>query len=76
MVEIINIKNDESWVLNVLESCVNLPQINSTDNLFNNFINKWSHELSDIKRLTLSTNYERKKSLKISEIQKNYHYNV
>ena len=71
MVELINIKNDEDWVLKVLNSCTNLTHIKSSDNLFKNLINKWSYELSDISIMSLTSNYERKKSLKISEIRTN-----
>ena len=71
MIDFINVDNEFDWVVKILNSCVNLPQIGTTDKLFESYKNRWSEELSDVKVLTLNSRYEREKSLKILEIQKN-----
>ena len=71
MIDFINVDNEFDWVVKILNSCVNLPQIGTADKLFESYKNKWSEELSDVKVLTLNSRYEREKSLKILEIQKN-----
>lgn len=67
----LNLETEFNWVVKILNSCVNLPQITTTDKLFESYKNRWSDELSDVKVLTLNSKYEREKSLKILEIQKN-----
>lgn len=67
----LNLETEFNWVVKILNSCVNLPQITTTDKLFESYKNRWSDELSDVKVLTLNSKYEREKSLKIIEIQKN-----
>ncbi len=67
----LNLENEFNWVVKILNSCVNLPQITTTDKLFESYKNRWSDELSDVKILTLNSKYEREKSLKILELQKN-----
>lgn len=39
------IVREYEWVLKVLDSCVNVSQVESSQNLMNNFINKWKKEL-------------------------------
>jgi hypothetical protein len=70
--DFLKIESEFKWVLKVLNSCQNISQINVVDTLFYNYKTKWVYELSDIKLMTLSSNYEREKSLKISQIQKNH----
>jgi hypothetical protein len=71
MIDFINVDNEFDWVVKILNSCVNLPQISTTDKLYESYKNRWSEELSDVKILTLNSKYEREKSLKILELQKN-----
>ena len=71
MIDFINADNEFDWVVKILNSCVNLPQISTTDKLYESYKNRWSEELSDVKILTLNSKYEREKSLKILELQKN-----
>ena len=66
----LNLENEFNWVVKILNSCVNLPQISTADKLFESYKNRWSEELSDVKILTLNSKYEREKSLKLLEIQK------
>ena len=63
---IISIETEYQWVLKTLNSSLTLDHINVSDRLF-----EWSDELSDIKLMTINSTYERQKSLRTIEIQKN-----
>ena len=60
--DILNIQKDYDWVLNVLNSCMNELQIKTSDRLFENFLIKWSDELSDERKQTFFSNYKKYKS--------------
>ena len=68
---IISIETEYQWVLKTLNSSLTLDHINVSDRLFESYLTKWSDELSDIKLMTINSTYERQKSLKSIEIQKN-----
>ena len=68
---IISIETEYQWVLKTLNSSLTLDHINVSDKLFESYLTKWSDELSDIKLMTINSTYERQKSLKSIEIQKN-----
>ena len=44
------------WVLSVLESCENRKQVNSSVRLFEQFLNKWNHDMCE----DIRNNYENK----------------
>jgi hypothetical protein len=68
---IISIETEYQWVLKTLNSSLTLDHINVSDRLFESYLTKWSDELSDIKLMTINSTYERQKSLRTIEIQKN-----
>jgi hypothetical protein len=68
---IISIETEYDWVLKTLNSSLTLDHINVSDRLFESYLTKWSDELSDIKLMTINSTYERQKSLRTIEIQKN-----
>ena len=69
--DFLNIEREYQWVLKVLNSCLTINQIKVADLLFKTYKQKWSYELSDIKLMTIELSYERQKSLRLDEIQKN-----
>lgn len=69
--DFLKVESEYKWVLKVLNSCLNITQIKVVDLLFKTYKQKWSYELSDIKLLTINSDYERQKSLRLDEIQKN-----
>jgi len=68
---IISIETEYDWVLKTLNSSLTLDHINVSDKLFESYLTKWSDELSDVKLVTINSTYERQKSLRTIEIQKN-----
>lgn len=66
-----SIETEYEWVLKTLNSSMSMDHINVSDKLFDAYITKWSEELSDVKLMTINSTYERQKSLKILEIEKN-----
>lgn len=68
---IISIETEYDWVLKTLNSSLTIDHINVSDRLFESYLTKWSDELSDIKLMTINSTYERQKSLRAIEIQKN-----
>jgi len=62
--EIIKLQHEYEWVVSVLNSCTNLDQIKTSENLFSNFINKWIDDLSEEKTLTLNWNFKKHVSQK------------
>jgi hypothetical protein len=68
---IISIETEYDWVLKTLNSSLTLDHINVSDKLFESYLTKWSDELSDVKLVTINSSYERQKSLRTIEIQKN-----
>jgi hypothetical protein len=68
---IISIETEYDWVLKTLNSSLTIDHINVSDRLFESYLTKWSDELSDIKLMTINSTYERQKSLRTIEIQKN-----
>lgn len=69
--DFLKVDSEYNWILKVLNSCLTVPQIKVVDLLFKTYKQKWSYEISDIKLMTINSDYERQKSLRISEIQKN-----
>jgi len=68
---IISIDTEYQWVLKTLKSSLTIDHVNVSDKLFEAYLTKWSDELSDVKLLTINSIYERQKSLKTVELQKN-----
>jgi hypothetical protein len=68
--EILSIQKDYGWILKVLDSCVTEQQVKTCENLLDNFINKWSDEISDIRRQTFVSNYRRHCSQKVLNLRK------
>ena len=68
---IISIETEYQWVLKTLKSSLTIDHVNVSDKLFEAYLTKWSDELSDVKIMTINSTYERQKSLKSIEIQKN-----
>jgi hypothetical protein len=71
MMDFMSIETEYEWVLKTLNSSTSMDHINVSDKLFDAYITKWSDELSDVKLMKINSTYERQKSLKIVEIQKN-----
>ena len=71
MMDFLSIETEYEWVLKTLNSSMSMDHINVSDKLFDAYITKWSEELSDVKLMTINSTYERKRSLKTLEIQKN-----
>jgi hypothetical protein len=69
--DFLKVESEYKWVLKVLNSCLNITQIKVTDLLFKTYKQKWSYEISDIKLMTINSDYERQKLLRVNEIQKN-----
>lgn len=42
-----NLIKEYLWVIDVLKSCDNHAQINSSERLFNNLINKWKIDITE-----------------------------
>lgn len=61
-----------SWVIKVLESCEFESQIESCDNLFRLFLNKWDDDISWERKTQLESSFEKVKNVKISIIKKKY----
>jgi hypothetical protein len=68
---IISIETEYQWVLKTLKSSLTIDHVNVSDKLFEAYLTKWSDDLSDVKLLTINSIYERQKSLKTVELQKN-----
>lgn len=69
--DFLKVESEYKWVLKVLNSCLNITQIKVADLLFKTYKQKWSYEISDIKLMTINSDYERQKLLRVNEIQKN-----
>jgi hypothetical protein len=67
--EFLNVQNDYTWVVSVLESCLTEPQIEVSKNLFERFLEKWVDEISDERRLRLSYTFNKTVLSKFSEIK-------
>jgi len=67
--DIIKIQKDYGWVLKVLESCLNVEQVKVTERAFENFLKKWSSEISEIRSITFSSNFQKLKSKKLIDIR-------
>jgi hypothetical protein len=67
--EFLNVQNDYTWVVSVLESCLTEPQIEVSKNLFKRFLEKWVDEISDERRLRLSYTFNKTVLSKFSEIK-------
>lgn len=71
--DVITLQKEYEWVVSVLNSCENLQQITSSENLFKNFIYKWIDELSEERTLSLNWNFkkhvsQKKLSLGVSKV--------
>lgn len=67
--DIIKIQKDYGWVLKVLESCLNVEQVKVTERAFENFLKKWSSEISEVRSITFSSNFQKLKSKKLIDIR-------
>lgn len=74
--EFINLQNDYTWVIKVLESCVTEFQIDASEKIFKQFLEKWGNELPDERREKLVNNFDKLVKLKTVEIRKNHSPNV
>lgn len=70
--EILQIQNEFSWVIKVLDSCVKEQQVTMTDKLFDRFLEKWKEFISDERKTRFSFIFDKAKKGKISEIRKNH----
>jgi len=68
--EVLDIQKDYGWVLKVLDSCTSEQQVISCENLFNNFLNKWSDELSEERQKTFFNNFRKYKSHRMLILKK------
>jgi hypothetical protein len=57
-----NIKKDFDWVIKVLESCKTSQHLTTTIKLFDVFLEKWDWDLSDERKLTFYSVFNRTKS--------------
>jgi len=67
--EVLKIQKDYGWVLKVLDSCKTKEQVDTCQTLFNNFIYKWIHDLSEERTLTFNWNFQKHKSQKLITIK-------
>ena len=67
--EFLNVQNDYTCVVSVLEYCLTEPQIEVSKNLFKRFLEKWVDEISDERRLRLSYTFNKTVLSKFSEIK-------
>jgi|TARA_R110000868_G_scaffold87087_1_gene243803 hypothetical protein len=74
--EFINIQNDYTWVVKVLESCLTESQVDASEKIFKQFLGKWGNELPDERREKLIYNFDKLVKSKTVEIRKNYSPNV
>lgn len=74
--EFINIQNDYTWVVKVLESCLTESQINTSEKLFRQFLGKWKNEIPDERRDRLNDNFGKLVKSKTVELRKNYSSNI
>lgn len=68
--EVLKIQKDYGWILKVLDSCTNKEQVKTCENLYKNFINKWSDELSEERLTTFFWNFQKQVSQKNLQIKK------
>lgn len=61
---------DFIWILKVLESCKTVPQTDSCDNLFDNWIKKWSNYINEDRKFFYRKKYNNRKWLQVSKIEK------
>ena len=62
--------NQYTWVMKVLDSCVNEAQVETTEKLFKLYVKKWDKELTDKQMSQLSSNFEKEKKGKLSKTRK------
>ena len=74
--EFINLQNDYTWVIKVLESCVTEFQIDASEKIFKQFLEKWENELPNERREKLIYNFDKLVKSKSVEIRKNHSPNV
>jgi len=70
IMEVLDIEKEFTWVLKILKSCYNYEQIIVSTNLFYLFINKWDDEISDIKKTTFSSSFNKQKTYQLLKIKK------
>jgi len=66
--EFIEIKNEFTWVIKILNSSKTKEHISASEKLFENFVRKWDFELSDIMKLKYQNEFAQSKNNKMSEI--------
>ena len=64
-----NVIEDFNKSIKVLESCLNLDQINSSDNYFDLFVDKWSHIINEERMNQFYNIYVKLKFQKESEFK-------
>lgn len=74
--EFINVQNDYTWVVKVLESCVTEFQIDASEKIFKQFLEKWRNKLPDKRREKLIYNFNKLVKSKTVEVRKNHSPNV
>lgn len=65
-----DIKKDFDWVIRVLESSQNNNHLSTSIKLFEIFLNKWDWELSDERKMTLHSIFNKTKSSKHFRLNK------
>ncbi len=60
-----------NWVKKVLFSSQTTKHIQCTDNLFNNFLNKWRFDMTEDLKITLSNDFYVNCDEQIEKIEKN-----
>lgn len=68
--EFIEIQNDYTWTIKVLESCITEPQIEVSEKLFSRFLSKWVDEISDERRLQFTHGFYRIVKSKFLEVRR------
>ena len=63
-----DILKDFQWVLDVLESCENRKQVNSSERLFKQFLKKWDYEISEDIKLNYTNMFENSQKDQICKI--------
>jgi hypothetical protein len=60
----------------VLESCLTESQIDASEKIFKQFLEKWGNELPDERREKLIYNFDKLVKSKTTEVRKNHSPNV
>lgn len=68
--EFIKIQDEYTWVVKVLDSCLTVTQISTSEKLFRQFLGKWKNGIPDERRDRLINNFGKLIKSKTIEVRK------